>query len=359
MTVEQRQVDVVKPTFLVSFFSLLNYGLAFLTQVIVANYYGNSLDRDAYLIALTIPSYIVSIFVTALPSVYLPALIGLRNESNEKSWKFARDVFLIFFTGLLFVAIICGIFSTHIINLVAPSISAKTLSMAVSLYLIILPSIVLNVLSGLLGSLYYSSYKFLTPSLATVINSLVALIGVLALNHSIGIYSLAVGFFAGSLVGFLFLIPVARNFPRSLSFSFHNHHLYKFLVTATPLIFAGIIYQSTAIIQRRYASMLPTGSISSLGYSMQITTVLANVLSGGVATILFPLMSNSWAQKDLISLRRYFSTGVIVILAATVPLVVFFIFWDFRLLGLFLSGALLISKIQQVLLAPCLFFQGR
>ena len=155
------------------------------------------------------------------------------------------------------------------------------------------------------------------------------------------------------------MIPVARNFPRSLSFSFHNHHLYKFLVTATPLIFAGIIYQSTAIIQRRYASMLPTGSISSLGYSMQITTVLANVLSGGVATILFPLMSNSWAQKDLISLRRYFSTGVIVILAATVPLVVFFIFWDFRLLGLFLSGALLISKIQQVLLAPCLFFQGR
>jgi len=321
---DQNQVKTVKPVALVSLFSLLNYGLAFLTQIIVAEYYGNNLERDAYLIALTIPSYIVSIFITVLPSVYLAKIIEVRNTSIEKSWQFAKDVFVISIVGLSFVVIICSFFSSNIIRLIAPSVSTKTLSLGSSLYIILLPSIVFNIASGLLGSLYYSRYEFGIPSLATVINSLVALICVLIFNQTIGIYSLAYGFLAGSIVAFLFLFSITKNFPSS--FSFRSRSIYKFLSTAAPLIFTGVVYQSVTIFQRRYASMLPVGSVSSLGYSMQMITVLSNILSGGISKVLFPLMSNAWIQKDLQMLRKYFSTGVIVILAASVPFVAFFYF---------------------------------
>jgi putative peptidoglycan lipid II flippase len=313
-----KKVGVVKPVLLTTVFSLLNYAVVFFTQIIIAKYFGNGSQRDAYLVAYTVPSYLISIFIAALPPVFLPALIELRNSSEEISRKLAGNLLFYCVIGLSLISILCAVFSKNLVELIAPSINPASINLAGSLLIIMAPAIVFNIFSGLLGSLYYANYQFVIPAISLLISSFIALFIAIIFNARFGIYCLAWGFLLGSFLGMIFLLPAIKNVQVRL-FPL-DKNLLGILKSASPLIFAGVIYQASTIFQQRIASTLPVGSISTFSYSTQIINVLSVLLSGGVAAVIFPLMSDSWSKKDFPKLRDLFENGITIIFLVTVPI---------------------------------------
>ncbi|MBA7688450.1 lipid II flippase MurJ [subsurface metagenome] len=141
-----------------------------------------------------------------------------------------------------------------------------------------------------------------------------------------GIKSLAFGSLVGAIVGFSILVPILFKHGRyRFSFDFHNEGVRQIIRVMSPLVFAGLFYRATTVIERMIASTLPMGSISYLGYANKITSNLETIATIGISTTIFPVMARSWAENDLVRVREYFARGTRIIMLITFPIAMIFV----------------------------------
>jgi len=158
-----------------------------------------------------------------------------------------------------------------------------------------------------------------------VINAVTILLFVIAFQPLWGIKSVAFGTLAGSIITFLFLIPIfLKNKRYKFSFDFSNEGVIKIIRVMSPLVIAGLFYKASTLIQRMIASTLPEGSISYLGYATKIVTVLGTITASGISITIFPAMGRAWAEKNIEKVREYFTKGIRVIMLITFPMAAIF-----------------------------------
>lgn len=321
------QRGLLKPTLQITVFSILGILISFVTQIIVAANFGATMERDAYFAAVAVPFYITAVLLGSLPVTFIPILIKYETKkSKEEVWKVASTFTNLTFLVLLGISLLGFIFARQLISVTAPGFKGEELSLTAALLRIIFPSIIFRGLSSLLSSIYYAHHQFLRPAIVPVINTLLILLSVIALARYWGIKSLAFGNLVGAIVGFFILAPVLFKQGRyCFSWDFHNEGVIQIIKVMSPLVFAGVFYRATTVIQRMIASTLPTGSISYLGYAGEITRALGTIATVGISTTIFPVMAKSWAENDLAKVREYFAKGVRIIMLTTFPIAAVFI----------------------------------
>jgi putative peptidoglycan lipid II flippase len=73
-----------KPTVLITAFSLLGVAVNFLLQLLIAYFFGASFERDAYFVAITVPTYLAAIFTGSIGIIFLPKFVDfIRNRDPE------------------------------------------------------------------------------------------------------------------------------------------------------------------------------------------------------------------------------------------------------------------------------------
>ncbi|MCK6541064.1 oligosaccharide flippase family protein [bacterium] len=318
---------LLKSTIQVTFFSFLGIIAGFLTQLVVAFYFGTTPQRDAYFAAIVIPTYLIALFANSLGVIFMSSYIGHQIQKTPDEIAFFVSRVLNIYGLFICILVIFGIvFSEQLVTLLTPGFKGDQLHLTSKLLRILLPTILFSVLSNLLTMIYYAHKRFLLPSVAPILGTVISPLFVILWNSEIGIESLAYGSLAASIFSFIILIPIVfqGKFYR-LSFLFDKEQL-KLFKTAAPLIIAGLLYRSTSVLERLIASTLEPGSISYLGYANQIMNYLANITSSGIATTIFPLMSEAWERNDLEAVRRYFSKGIRIVLLIALPIAFLFLF---------------------------------
>jgi putative peptidoglycan lipid II flippase len=313
---------IVKSSIQVTIITVLNILLSFLVQLIIAYFYGAKQERDVYFLAMAIPTYVSTVFIGSLGVVFLPKLIKIRISEPEQENIFIN---IVLNNSIFFLVILSGlgmIFSENILRMTAPGFSQKELEIAVPLLRILFPTIVFQGGMNILSSVYQSSHRFILPAIAPIFITLVSLVVILLFNETIGIKSFAIGTTLGSLVSFLILIPILNRYQ--FLFNFFNKDFVRIAALAFPLLLSGLVARSITVFERMMASNLPQGSISFLGYSNQIVLIFSAISVNGVSTAIFPILSGSWAKKNIEETIRYYSLGVRLILFITVPIIAFF-----------------------------------
>lgn len=334
-----KQSGLLKPTLLITFFSIIDVIISFLLQIILAAKFGTGFEMDSYLAAMVLPTLITAVFLSSLNVTFIPIFIEYETKKNKtEAWKVAS-----IFTNLTFfvLSIICClgvIFTPQIVSITTPGFKAGDSLLIVSLLRILLISLVFSGLNTLMSSLYYAHHRFFRPTITPIVKIIIITLFIVIFEQFWGIKSIAFGTLLGSIACFFILIPIFFKDGRyTLSFNFLNRGVTQIIRVMMPLILAGLFYRSTTLIERMIASTLPKGSISYLGYASNILAVLGTITTAGISITIFPSMARSWAEKNLAQVREYFAKGVRVIMLTTFPVAVIFAILRVPIIQLFLE----------------------
>ena len=317
--------NLFKATINLTILSFIGILIGFISQIIIAFYFGVSLDRDAYFVAIIVPTYITAIITGSVGFVFLPKVIELRN--NNQDYRRFVNVVLVNTALVLLVFIFLGMFfSEEILRITAPGFNNEMMENTKNMFRILLLSSLFNVFTSLISSLYQINNKFIIPAIAPLLITVFSIIFVLMLNHKIGIMSLAIGYLVGSFISLIIVLPIlfSKEFGFKLYIDFYNAHFISIIKVSFPLILGGFLFRSAPLLERMIASSLPSGSISILGYSNLLIATLGTITTSGIVVSFFPSMSDAWT-KDLKLFNEYVIKAVRSILILSIPLVFSFL----------------------------------
>ncbi|HET9956227.1 MAG TPA: lipid II flippase MurJ [Polyangiaceae bacterium] len=315
-------------TVFVTLLSFLGLLLGLGNSLLIAYLYGASPERDAYLLAAIVPTYLVSLFSGNISILFIPVFIQNHTKDEPQAWRFASSI--ICYSGLILLAIVAlaTTFAKDVVARLAPAFTPAELDLTTRLLRVMMPSALFGGLSSVASSLYYAEQRFLRPNITALLAGSLPLITNLTLHHRMGMFSLAWGTTLGSAAGLLLLLPGLLA-PGKLRFSLNAREdgILNLLRSSVPLLLASLLYRFNTGFERILGARLPTGSISFLAYATQIVTMLSSLTSSGIATTFFPALSRAFASNDMPGARRYLAIGVravlIVALPASVLLIVF------------------------------------
>lgn len=316
-----------KSTLLITICSILGIAISFVSQLIIAYYFGAKFERDSYFVASTIPTYLAAIFTGSIGMVFLPKVVKIQNDQPQELSAFLGTVFggilIVGFTLTLF----CMLFPRTVLGLVAGGFDEKQILFTSKLLFIILPTFVFNIMSNLLSSLYQIRNRFLYPAIAPIITSVISLAFVVVFSKALGIFGLAWGFLTGSLISLLYLTPILKIFQLRLRFQLKDQTIRQFVKTFIPLLVTGIVFRSTNIFERSIASSLEEGSISFLGYTSQILMILATLTANGIGVSIYPTMSKLWAEQKKDEFNDFLTKIIRILLLISIPIAVVVVFY--------------------------------
>jgi putative peptidoglycan lipid II flippase len=194
---------ILRSTLYVTLFSALAIILNLASQLIIAYYFGAKFQRDAYFVAISIPLFLITVINGSLGYIFIPQVVDKKEkESNEHVNQFIYSTFVFLFFFILILIVSLSLFNNEIVSLFFSNYNIAEKKAISTLLLILLPTILFNVISSFLSSLYQIEGIFLVPAIANILNITVNILIFILLNDKYGINGLAIAYLCGSVTFF-------------------------------------------------------------------------------------------------------------------------------------------------------------
>jgi len=288
---------MLKSSIFVTVLSILASVVSFFNQTLIARYFGAGTLMDAYLTISSVPLLIASLITSGL-SYYLTPYIVKEKLENPQGYKH--------FTGSLFTIIIG--FSTVLSLLVAvvfnwkmqyiyPNLAKVDHNILLNICVLTWLNAVINIGMGFYNCLLNANKQFLLPVIISFFPYVSVIICCLFFSASLSIVAISLGLFAGSLMGLMIGMVMARK-QTIINFSFNNWHKFKIIFKYLPLVMLAMlsfgVYQS---IDSFWAPRLGHSNLSYLGYCQRILVALGVLVITGPSTVLVPHLTEALIQK--------------------------------------------------------------
>ncbi|MDP1678361.1 MAG: lipid II flippase MurJ [Bacteroidota bacterium] len=301
---------------------LLNVIVSFSSQLLIAYYFGTNTDRDAYFSAVVIPTYITAVFTGSFVVVFLPELVSLLEKNLNEAVRFASTIIMLSAVLMSIIALLGVLYSDVIISITSYGFNSLQLKLSSQLLKILMPTVVFQSLTGLFASVYQAHHKFIAATIAPIFSPIVVVAILFFFVNDFGIETLAMGSLLGSFFPAVFLFTgLLRTKKIAFAFNIRNNSVRHVVITSAPLFITGILYRLTGVFERMIASNLSTGSISFLGYANQLATTLGTIITGGIATTIFPHMAQAWAANEKQQFYRYITRGITIVFLSCFPII--------------------------------------
>jgi putative peptidoglycan lipid II flippase len=325
--------------------ALLLGSLTFLSQVLalfrdrsIAHFIGPSSSLDAYYAAFRVPDLIfIGIASLASITVIIPFLVARmpdqRSEGSgmlkvtKEAQKYLNDVFTVFFSLIVLVALFVFIIMPNLVPLIAPGFEPFYQEKVVLLSRIMLLSPILMGLSNLFGTVTQLFRKFLIYSLSPIFYNLGIIIGVTFLYPIFGIDGLAIGVALGALMhfGVQAIATYSSGFTPKFSFGINFKDIKATALASLPRTL-GLAFNNIALISIiAMASFLEKGSISVFNFSFNLQSVPLNIIGISYAVAAFPTLAKSFSDGKQDEFKRYLKETARAIVFWSLPVIFLFI----------------------------------
>lgn len=273
---------------------------------------------DAFWIAFTIPNTLrVVLGEGAVSNAFVPVFSDVRTRDGEP----AARTFLARFTGsligLLGLACSAGIIAAPLLSLgYAGGLAGQDperFALVVSLTRWLFPFLGLVALSALATGVLNVLGRFTLPAFSPALFNLAMIVApftLLPLLSALGlspIYALALGALVGGLLQLIVLLPAllrANMLPRP-RLVFGDPVVRRSLRLMGPLLLGLGVYQLNMLLSRLFASFLPEGSVSFLGYGMRVVEVPQGMFALALASATLPTLvklRSEGRREDMLAL---------------------------------------------------------
>ncbi|OGS21269.1 MAG: hypothetical protein A2252_08365 [Elusimicrobia bacterium RIFOXYA2_FULL_39_19] len=312
-------MNTTKKTASLMLISTLTKPINFLKEIIIAAIFGAGTARDAFLIAWQVPNVVGSFVFEGLPQIFIPWLADIRNKKDYSIiLSTILNIFFIIFTIFSFV-LYFG--SSYWIKLIAPFISKDTFILSSSLLKIMSFSVLSMGFSTILTGLLYSYGNFIIPTIIVPIMNVVIIAAVLIGASIWGIYSLATGVIIGSFAMVFIQLINLRKIKYSFNFQMDDNIKILLLLSGSFLI-GTFLFNLAAIVEKIFASTLPTGNISYLDYAFRIFQLTYSLFLP-ITIVIFPKLCET-LNSDHFSNLITKGLKTIIFLVIPVSIVLFF-----------------------------------
>jgi putative peptidoglycan lipid II flippase len=298
-------------------------GLA--SQMIIASFFGAGAEMDAFLTALVVPLYFQSVLLSGLPFVFIPAFVDAEEAGDDnEAWALAGTFFWIT-AAILAVVAVAGSLAAHgIIGLSAPGLSTDKAALSARMLSVLMFVVPFTGLGTLTAGIQNARDRFFWPAVAPAIGSVGNVAVLLSLHRSAGSMALAWGYLVAALLSAaVTVLPVLRHRWQSL-IPLNDSRVRDMGRLIAPFILFGILTRSTSVLERYFASSLPDGDLSYLGYAGKVANILVAVLGSAIATAAFPAMARAYARRGETGLVRETEHGFRLTVAVACPALALF-----------------------------------
>jgi putative peptidoglycan lipid II flippase len=268
--------------------------LGYVRDAALAANFGASTTTDAYFAAFFVPNTLYLILLSnSVAIVFLPIFVEAFRKDRDKAWKTASSLFNLSLLVLSAVVLFAAVTVRWWMPILYSGFTDSTMDLAITLTLILLPMLVFIGLSTLLTAILNSFDHFSIPAFAPVLGNIIVIVAIFAANRWWGITGVAVAVTISAAVQLVIQIPILRQFDSrySLTLDWRDPAIARVFRLAVPLvIYFAIAYASQAV-ERRIASSLVEGTVSSISYAANLFRVPIAIFAGSLGTVIYPRLS--------------------------------------------------------------------
>ena len=303
---------------LVTLFSFVNVLMTSVNQVILASLFGAGTSMDAFIACGAVPLVILNLAIGDLSYVLVPLL--LRYKDDRERGLVINSCFSVIVLLALVVSTVGVVAHRPILSFTTSQLAPQTFEMAASLASSMWIIMGLTIIGSFLTGLHYHHHSFTVPSSTLAFPYLGMIVGGVVGAGMIGIQAVVLGWLAGMLLRDLVLYRALGSQAPKLSVGIVHPAVRMLLSRLVPLGASLLPFAALPLVDVFWASRLPTGSISFLGYGTRIVIAMTSLVVQGVSVVLFPQLSADAASDDLAGLRLKISRGIELVFGLIVPL---------------------------------------
>ncbi len=286
---------------LVSSLALLVMALGYLRDAIFAARFGVSATMDAYVAAFFIPNALYLVLIAgALSPVFITVFHRFMNENPEEGYRVFSLVVSLSALALLGLVTLGSLSARWWLPLLFSGFSHEQLELSLRLCYIIFPAIVFLGLAGIVAALLNSLDHFVFPALSPLAYTVLVIPAVLLARGGQAIYWVGIATAAGLIAQFLIQLPMAARIGVRFYWFFDYRHpsLRLLLRLGFPLFLYLLVAHASLVVERKVASQLWPGAVSSINYATRLFTLPANLVAAPLALVLYPAFSREAAQAN-------------------------------------------------------------
>jgi len=242
-----------------------------------AAYFGTSVDKDCYLVAQTLPLLLSTVLMSGVYGLVLVALAEIGpNEGVAGQLRLVRTTLRQLGMVLIPLCLVATLFPRPIIAVMAPGFRPELVELSGRLLPFTMFTMVGTLGFAVLRALFASRHQFALPGFVNLLVGITAILTLLLLVGRLGIFAQALGQFLGTLVSavvlgaaaFLFLKDPRGFVPKSHESATHGGRgLWRDIL---PISIGANFGQVNLLVDNAFASFLPAGNITRLGFASVI-----------------------------------------------------------------------------------------
>ncbi len=303
-----------------------------LAKTLTARAFGTGIESNAFFAANRFSEILFNLVAGgALGSAFIPVFTGLLVEKQkERAWELASSVSNIVAAVLIVFSLLTILFSKQIVRMIlAPGFAGEEVKLTAQLLQIQVISSVIFGLSGLVMGILNSHNHFLLPAIAPAMYQLGWIFGIYFLAPGIGIFGLAWGVVAGSVLHLLIQIPILMKLPDrfyKFQLGLHIPEVREVARLMAPRVLGVAVVQLNFLVNTILASFQREGSITALGLAFPLMIMPEAAIAQSIAIASLPTFAGQVAKNQIGEMRSTLSgtlrSVIMLSLPATIGLVI-------------------------------------
>lgn len=289
----------------------------FLRETAISGEYGLSNTADAITAAYTIPNFIYLVVGGGLTT----AFISVYHSTRTDKALYVRKSFTTILIAAVSITAILLIFTNPVLHLFFKDRSQEEFALMRNLYLWMMPSSIILVISTWMSGVMNVNGKYNLSSLAVLLYN-VAFVGIaVLLTSAFGPESYGVGAMAAAVLmgGFLY-VGIRKSKLYSLKPSFGmSDDVKRIWVIALPILFGGASLQFYFLIHRFAANQFGDGIMMAVNLASKLTSLPQAILMTAVTTVIYPLLSKKEGEGDMETVRKLYKKGMLYLVVLLAP----------------------------------------
>jgi len=320
----------------------------FFIPIAIATVFGASAGTDAFLLALSVASFVANALGSTTQQAAIPFLVQARGEKRDVS-RFLAEM-----TTVLMALAVVPLIG---VNLGLPVYlgrwghwaPADTRLLTIFLWAFV-PYVVCAILAGIYSGALNALHLYVRVALSPALRSLVVL-GALVLSPILGMYALVSGYLAGEFIRMAYLIArLRRQYPVHLLARPAHHGIAEFLRSAVAQMIGSGALALVPVVDRIMAARIGVGIVSILDFADRLWQVpLGFAMSGLMVTTLAHWSERLYHGGSVRDLSRSTFRLALALLAVLAPFVLVFDVWRQPLVALAFGHSRLTPADQRLL----------
>lgn len=272
---------------------------AVLNLSISAKYFGVSLERDIWLLALNAVIIFEVAIWAPLNDTFRAKFLTIKADRGEaEALQQTKSLLLLINLITMILVALMMIFPSLISELLAPGYNIEQKESLNFMIRLLAPTFLLTQVVKILASILNTYNSFIIPEVTGLITQIFTLVVIITLAPSMGIVSLAFSYYLGLMLLLVLLIIQLKKHKVNLFQGMFNVKLsvgLPFLAFSLPFFLPHFMAQVNLIFEKYLATSTATGTVSILDYSRKFTDIPLDVLIGIFVSLLVPVLTSKFS----------------------------------------------------------------